>query len=319
MSPSCDEKNRDKKILVVDDNRTNVQTIKRILEERKFKVFEAENGQEAISRVRDLSPDLVLLDLVMPKLNGIEVTRILKNQERFKMIPIVLLTAADSVESKVKCLDSGADEFLSKPVNPLELVARVQSMLRIKSLNDDLLSANEKLKEVNQKLKELSITDPLTGLHNRLYLQMRIGHEFERADRYRSYLSCAMADIDHFKKVNDTYGHAAGDAVLQHIARVFMESIRKIDLAARFGGEEFVFILPETDEDEAILVSERIRASVEASPVVFEGRTILATVSIGIVTFPHHDIENEDQLIDCADKALYRAKNSGRNRVEKYD
>ena len=306
------------RILVVDDNRTNLRAIREGLEEQGYRVSEAADGQEAIARVRDEAPDLILLDLVMPKLNGIEVCRILKAQERFRMIPVILLTARESMKSKVEGLEFGADDYLTKPIDPLELTARVKSMLRLKALQDELVQTNRKLKSMNERLQELSVTDTLTGLHNRLYFRARIGHEFERADRYRSHLSCAMADIDHFKQVNDTYGHATGDAVLKDIGLIFKEALRRIDLAARYGGEEFVFLLPETDEDEALLVGERIREAVERHRFEHEGQVVELTISVGIATFPHTAIESEDRLIDCADQALYRAKRSGRNRVEQF-
>jgi len=306
------------RILVVDDNRMNLRAIRESLEEQGYQVSEAGDGQEAIARVRDAAPDLILLDLVMPKLNGIEVCRILKAQDRFRLIPVILLTARDRIESKVEGLEFGADDYLIKPIDPLELAARVKSMLRLKSLQDELVRANRKLKDMNERLQELSVTDALTALHNRLYFRRRIGHEFERADRYRSHLSCAMADIDHFKQVNDTYGHAAGDAVLTDLGVIFKEALRRIDLAARYGGEEFVFLLPETDEDEALLVGERIREAVERHRFEHEGELIELTISVGIATFPHKAIESEERLIDCADQALYRAKRNGRNRVEQF-
>jgi len=306
------------RILVVDDNRGNLRAIRAQLEPQGFRVYEAADGQEAIARVRDEAPDLILLDLIMPKLNGIEVCRILKAQERFRMIPVILLTARDRVESKVEGLEFGADDYLTKPIDPLELLARVKSMLRIKSLGDELRAANRKLTEMNRRLQELSITDPLTNLHNRLFCEKRLAYEFERADRYRSHLSCAMADIDHFKQINDTHGHAAGDQVLRELGAIFEEQVRRIDLAARFGGEEFLFVLPETDRDEALHVAERIREAVDRHVFQWEDLALPVTVSVGAATFPHVEIDSEKTLVKSADLALYRAKRNGRNRVEQF-
>ena len=305
---------RGRKILLVDDDRKNLEFVKEGLGE-DYLFHEAFDGEQALALVRDHMPDLVICDVEMPRMNGFDVVRIMKNNRRFSFIPIILMTAREETERKLEGLDLGADDYLIKPINLLELGARVRSMLRLKSLQDELLSTNNRLQDINEKLHELSMTDTLTGIFNRLYFTKRFSYEYQRAIRYDIKLTCIMLDIDHFKKVNDTYGHQMGDEVLRGVSSVLRDGLRKVDLLARYGGEEIVIVLPETDIEHGLHVAERLRAAVESAEHELGGKTVKVTCSMGVSAMPHHQSRDADDLLRMADKAMYEAKDSGRNRV----
>jgi two-component system, cell cycle response regulator len=305
---------RGRKILVVDDDRANLRFVKEGLGE-DYAFIEASDGEQALALVRDHLPDLVICDVEMPRMGGFEVVRILKNNRRFSFIPIILMTAREESERKLEGLELGADDYLIKPVNLLELGARVRSMLRLKVLQDELLSTNSRLQEINEKLHELSMTDALTGIFNRLYFTKRFAYEFQRASRYHVKLTCIMMDIDYFKKVNDTYGHQMGDAVLKGVAKTLQAGLRKVDLLARYGGEEIVVVLPETDFERGMQVAERLRESVAETEYTDDRETIRVTCSMGVSALPHEGVKDCDDLLRLADEALYEAKEGGRNRV----
>ncbi|MHB8877897.1 MAG: diguanylate cyclase, partial [Myxococcaceae bacterium] len=290
-------------------------------------------GAEALSAIRQHRPDLMVMDVEMPGLGGVEVCRIVKaNQGEggFGFIPVILMTARQGA-GKIEGLELGADDYLVKPFDMLELSARVKSMLRLKLLQDALVAKNRELdranKELDAKREELlalSRTDALTGLCNRRYFEERLTVEFARSNRYRAPLSCLMLDIDHFKKVNDSYGHPFGDKVLQEVSAVATRTLRDVDLLARYGGEEFIALLPETGPQEALRVSQRVREGIEALRLPYssnegEKKTVRCTASIGVATFPVPSIDSAEGLLRAADDCLYGAKESGRNRVKQYE
>ncbi|HET9440782.1 MAG TPA: response regulator, partial [Longimicrobiales bacterium] len=220
------------RILVVDDNRDNVEIIATRLRFRGYEIDEASDGATALEMVRNNPPDLMLLDVMLPDIDGYEIARRLKNDDNMPFIPIILVTARDTTQDKVAGLDAGADDYLTKPINFPELEARVRSMLRIKRLQDEI-------EEKNRELERLSISDGLTGLFNHRHIHQLLHDEFERADRIGERLSVAMFDLDRFKGVNDTHGHQAGDRVLEQMSEILRESAREIDRLGRYGGEEF--------------------------------------------------------------------------------
>jgi diguanylate cyclase (GGDEF)-like protein len=233
------------------------------------------------------------------------------------------LVTARGAGGKVEGLELGADDYLTKPFDMLELSARVQSMLRLKTLQDELVAKcrdldrmYQDLEKKSQELERLARVDPLTGLFNRRYFEERFYSEFSRSQRYRVPICCLMLDIDHFKRVNDTRGHQAGDCALKELALTLRRTLRDVDLTARYGGEEFVAILPETALREGIRAAERLRASVEANVFEHEGKPLKITVSIGVASYPVPGINDPEALLRVADDALYRAKEHGRNRVE---
>ncbi|HEX6941013.1 MAG TPA: PleD family two-component system response regulator [Longimicrobiales bacterium] len=301
------------RILVVDDSRDNLEVLSTRLRFRGYAVETATTGEEALERVAESPPDLILLDVMMPGLDGYEVARRIRADSRLPFIPIILITARDSTQDKVAGLDAGANDYLTKPINFPELEARVRSMLRIKELH-------EELEDKNKELARLSISDGLTGLYNHRHIQEVVREEFERAKRSREPLAVVMFDFDHFKKVNDTYGHQVGDRVLQEMAMILRRTAREIDKLGRYGGEEFIAVLPDTGIDDAATFAERVRERVERHPfAVGRARPLHLTVSAGVATYPHPAVYNPRTLIHRADQALYTAKAEGRNRVVRFD
>jgi len=307
---------KEAKILVVDDIAINLELQKAYLTAAGYEVIEAKSGQEALQKVRDEKPDLILLDVMMPKMSGYEVCKILKNDPETQFIPIVMVTALTSVEDKIRGIEAGADDFISRPFNKTELMARVKSLLRIKFLQDQLHQRMQELSEARERLQQLAITDGLTGLFNYRYFREQLEHEINRAERHNLNVSLVMMDIDFFKYYNDRNGHLAGDEVLKHIANILCSNVRKIDIAARYGGEEFALILPETDKNSAVIVAEKIRKLIEDDPIPHEERQPNGklTISMGVSNFPD-DSRTAKGLIEIADRRLYNAKQAGRNVV----
>lgn len=301
------------RILVVDDNRDNIEIIATRLRFRGYEMIEASDGYEALAKVRSDEPDLILLDVMLPDIDGYEISRRIKNDDELPFIPIILVTARDSTQDKVAGLDAGADDYLTKPINFPELEARVRSMLRIKRLQDEL-------EEKNRELERLSISDGLTGLFNHRHIHGLLQEEFERAQRSGDRVSVAMLDLDRFKSINDTYGHQAGDRVLVQLADILRETAREIDRLGRYGGEEFMALLPETDIDEAAVFVERVRREVQRRSFdIGRDDPIRMTISAGVATYPWQGIDTPETLIRLADEALYAAKAGGRDRIVRFD
>jgi diguanylate cyclase (GGDEF)-like protein len=303
------------KVLLVEDDPLQTKETKEKLERAGYEVICSADGINAIKLVKSEMPDIVLLDLILPGLDGHEVCRWIKLEETTKGIPIIMLTVKKELSDKVSALQVGADDFLPKPYDNLELNARIYAALRTKALQDELRMKNEKLEELLSKVEYMAVTDALTGLYNRRRFHSILETEFERSKRYSTPFSLIMLDVDHFKRINDNYGHQVGDSVLKQIAQIFLKDIREIDTASRYGGEEFMVILPNTDKKDARFVAERMRIDVEKNKFSEIGDDGV-TVSIGSTGLPDKSIENEDKLISCVDFALYRAKQNGRNRTE---
>ena len=296
------------KILVVDDDASLKQAAVDTLAGLGYTIETASDGVEALEKVRADPPDLMILDVMMPKMNGLEVCRIVKSFAAESFIPIILVTVKSDIESKVTGLKVGADDYLTKPYNPMELRARVASMLRIKAVQD-------KIEGKRRELESLSVTDDLTGLHNHRALQQRLRDEFLRAQRYNDPLSVLMIDIDHFKQVNDKLGHLFGDFVLAEIAKVLGKAVRETDFLARYGGEEFLVLLPQTHFAGSLPVADRIWRSVAQKEFADGKSSVRITVSVGVSFFPNKNVASADDLLANSDQALYQAKREGRNRI----
>jgi two-component system cell cycle response regulator len=461
---NLDERNRTapykKKILTVDDDPLNLKLLNKILSTSEYKIICATNGQEAIERVQEEVPDIILLDIMMPGLNGYEVTKVLKGNSKYKTIPIVLVTALDEEKEKAKGLEAGADEFINKPINAMELNARVKSLLRMKEYGEQLLSrtetaekflqigntrdesaakdlhpsilivddeeneiklikiylddkesyfmsarsgaevlskknlsdvdliildillpdtdgyelckaikGNEKtrniqilmvtsLQDLNSRIRgfeygaddfltkpvspeelkarasallrkkiyldsltikrdfavQSAITDALTGLYNQSYFKHYLENELNKTKRQPYPISLLMLDIDNFKALNDQYGHTSGDKILQHVGKVLKANIREIDLAVRYGGDEFSIVMPWTNEEKALKAANRIISEFMKNPIALgnSGEAESITLSIGITSGENRTV---DEMIDKADMALYQAKGEGKNRV----
>src|SRR5438105_6364682 len=283
------------RILIVDDHEDNVELLRARLESWGYRTESAKDGAEALAAIEEKLPDLVLLDVMMPKIDGIEVARRVKNNPDLPFIPIIMQTALDSTENKVEGLEAGADDYITKPIDFAELKARVNSMLRIKRLQDALEERERQLLEANERLRHMSQTDALTGLDNRRHLEERIDEMFEHARRLNEPFACVMCDLDRFKSVNDTHGHQAGDAVLKQFAKILRNEVREIDRAGRYGGEEFMLLLPGTVLDAAVTFAERVRKQVEGHTFTYDGGTLTRTASFGVAAWPHPRISDCDE------------------------
>src|SRR3954471_16453146 len=307
------------RILIVDDHEDNVELLRARLESWGYDTVSAKDGAEALSTIEDTLPDLVLLDIMMPKIDGIEVARRVKSNPDLPFIPIIMQTALDSTENKVEGLEAGADDYITKPIDFPELKARLRSMLRIKRLQEEIEERERELMEANERLRYMSQTDALTGLDNRRHIESRIEEMFEHAKRLNEPFAVVMVDLDRFKSVNDTYGHQAGDAVLRQLARILKQEVREIDHAGRYGGEEFILLLTGTVLDAGVTFADRVRKAIEGHTFTFDGTSICRTASFGVAAWPHPKVKTCDELVRAADEALYVAKETGRNRVIRFD
>ncbi|HEY9852240.1 MAG TPA: diguanylate cyclase [Leptolyngbyaceae cyanobacterium] len=307
-------------ILVVDDINQNLQVIGEILEKIGYDTTFATSGEQALERVQAAQPDLILLDLMMPGINGLEVCQQLKNNPKFEEVPIIFLTASNEKEHLLAAFDKGAVDYVTKPFNAPELLARVRTHLELKKTREELKAALYEQSRLIEKLEKLATTDPLTGIWNRRYLLSKAEYELDRAIRYQSPFSVLTIDLDKFKQINDLYGHALGDEVLIDVTKNILKLLRKVDCFGRMGGEEFAILLPETDILLAVNVAERIRQQI-ANLVFNTGDAVLQiTACIGVSNYIlGNKHETVDAILQRADKALYQAKKQGRDRVIAYE
>lgn len=307
-----------KKLLIVDDSPSTRNALHQILEKSGFfsSIVEAENGSKALDILLKDTIDFVISDVNMPTLDGFKLLSAIRDQPKYHDLPVIFLTVRKDSVDKIKGLVSGANDYIIKPFDSDELIARVKNLLRMKDLQCQLETQNRDLEAINKKLEELSVTDGLTGIHNRRYFLERLGSEFSRSKRYKLCISLLLIDLDHFKTVNDTYGHQKGDEVLIKVSDILKQNCRVHDILARFGGEEFIISLCQTGPEGAHIVAERIRKSVEEYQFSYPGAPDFnATISAGISSFPDIKIDKIDDLIRIADASLYEAKRQGRNRV----
>ena len=272
-----------------------------------YQLVRTASGADVVALALESAPDLILLDLHLAPLDGYALCARLKAEARTASVPVILLANHEAREDEVRGLELGAIDFLVKPVDPDILLARVRNHLALKRIQDHL-------EATNRHLESLATTDTLTGLVNRRGLLARLEVEFSRSQRTQHPFALAICDLDHFKHINDTYGHPAGDRVLAAFAATLKDNLRNIDLAARWGGEEFAIVLPESDVNDALIPLERIRQAVAASRIRHGAQEIQVTVSIGVANYDSATALAE-HLLERADSALYRAKAGGRNRV----
>lgn len=301
-------------ILVADDEPINRALIQRRLEREGYHVLTAQNGREAVEVARTKRPDLIILDVMMPVMDGLEACQQIKTDDRVRDTPVIFLSARDETEVKVSGLSLGANDYISKPFKAEELLARVTVALRLKQERDQLRRRAEEAVRRADVAQERAMTDQITGLLNRYGLQHILARELSEARRYNRPLSCLMIDLDHFKTVNDLHGHVAGDTALQQVATVLTENVRGSDVVFRYGGEEFLVLLPETDLEGALSLAEKIRQATHARSFGDGQRVFNLTLSAGAANL--WDNESGNDMIARADMALYQAKEQGRDRVE---
>jgi len=303
-------------VLVVDDEANSRLLLKTYLSSAGYEVLTARTGEEALQIIKEQTPSTIILDIMLPKMNGYEVCKKLKSSKSTDFIPVILVTALRGSQERVQGTEAGADDFVSKPFNRVELLTRVKSLLRIKRLHETLQTKVKELQKTQEKLKQMAVTDGLTGLHNYRSFMHQLHMEISRSERFHLPVSLVMLDIDFFKDYNDTYGHPNGDKVLKSFAELVKKNIREVDFFARYGGEEFSIILPGTDKKSAVKAAEKLRLIVEKKsfPMENKNETGKITISLGVAAFPD-DAEDEKKLIRLADKALYQAKRNGRNRT----
>jgi two-component system, cell cycle response regulator len=292
-------------VLIADDSLVVRAVVRTGLEDEGYRVIEAVDGLTALEQCRQEPPDVVLLDIEMPGLDGYQVLSELKSDADLRNIPVVFLTSRSGMDDVVAGLRGGAHDYLKKPFEAAELRARVGSAIHVKKLQDQL-------QQRNAELDRTSRTDGLTGLFNRRHLDEELARRNTDSLRHHDPVCLLLLDIDHFKHVNDTYGHPAGDLVLREFADRMSLGVRAGDVAGRWGGEEFLVILPRTDLAGAQEVAERIRSATAAAPMTAAGQDIAVTVSGGCALGPG---DSADAVVHLADQCLYKAKQAGRNRI----
>jgi len=298
------------RILLIDDQAIERSKIIECFRAANFPaVFvEAANGIEAVKMLLTTPVDLIISDLLMPTMDGFRFLEVHGSRPNLKDVPVIMLTTVADQKHKVDGLENGANDYLVKPYDGLELVARAKVQLRIKK-------RREELQKTHRDLSSQNITDPLTQIMNRRGMMETLEREYNRSRRKKYPLSLALFDIDHFKQVNDTFGHPVGDMVLKLLAETAQLDLRGYDSVARYGGEEFVLILPDTEAESAFMVCDRLRARIENLTFNETPAPLRVTVSMGISTCPANGTASIEQLLNSADANLYKAKNSGRNQV----
>ena len=297
--PAEDHSAEKKSILVVDDDADSLRITNLTLVKAGYKVLSYVTAEEARAALKTERPDLLIFDVMLPGMSGYDLCREVRKDKAFTFTPVIYVTTKGQIDDKVAGLKTGADDYITKPFEPEELVARVGAHIgRI------------------ELMKELSLKDGLTRAFNHRYFQERVAIELGRARRYGRALSLALIDIDHFKKFNDTWGHQVGDVVLRRLVDTLHAQVRNVDVVCRYGGEEFVVIMPETTSGKALEVINRIRENLARTTFKIDGHDddFRITISAGISSFPG-DAQTKDELIVKADKALYTAKKKGRNLV----
>lgn len=303
-------------ILVVDDDPETARLVRAWYRDQPFEILAAPDGEEGLRLAAENPPDLILLDVKMPGLDGVSVARRLRQDPTTQGIPVILLSACRDVETKIAAFAAGAQDYVVKPFACEEVDARIRTALQRRRALIELQSEVQDLQVNNNQLEQLLMIDEKTGLFNFREFQRRLSDEWNRAERYGAPLSVIFLDLDDFKSINDTLGHQAGDLVLQEFATLVSGGARGTDVAARYGGEEFAIILPHTDGAMGRRVAERILAAVREFVFTEEVTPTRITVSAGVATYPSgREIDSMDALVRAADRALYQAKDAGKDRV----
>jgi two-component system, cell cycle response regulator len=291
-------------VLVIEDHPDQRDLLAIVLQREGYRVVTAANGIEALEKLRQETVHIALSDIMMPKMDGFELINKIRNDDSLKNIYLILITARIQEGDRVRGLDLGADDYITKPFSFSELLARVR--------------VGSRVVQYQQHLEYQTQIDSLTGLFNRRAFEKKIGDEFERAKRYSHPLSLLILDIDNFKNINDTYGHHGGDTALIRISETLRTRTRQSDFPSRYGGEEFVLILPDTDQESALQVANKIQDEIRSCVFGNTSKNFSLTVSIGISSTSNKEYADWNQMLNDADRALYVAKNNGKDRAETY-
>ncbi|ATW26883.1 diguanylate cyclase [Candidatus Formimonas warabiya] len=309
-----------RKVMIVDDSKFNLYLLKDMMEKAGYEVRTFTSGSQAITSAEKDPPDVILMDIIMPEIDGYEVCRRLKANDLLKDIPVIFLSANTDPFNRVKAFEVGGADYVPKPYNFEELEARVglqlklrQYQIELEEKNEELRQTLEQLEHAVQRLREMSVTDHLTQLANRRGIIEKIQNEIARYHRSKHKFSLIMCDIDHFKRINDTYGHECGDYILERIAALLKSSVRAVDSPARWGGEEFLLLLVETNYRGARVLAEKIRTKIASAQFDFKGNLLSVTMTFGVTEFDDHI--GIDGNVANADQALYKGKERGRNCV----
>ena len=296
-------------VMIVEDDNDNRELLNVILQTKGYNVKSFGSALKAIEYLKNNNVEIILSDVMMPDMDGIQFCSYVR--EHYNDIYFILLTAKSDKADIANGLNIGADDYIVKPYDFVELIARVK-------VGERVVSNQKQLSFLNEELEKIADTDGLTGLKNRRYLETEAAKEIGRAKRYGHTMAFFIIDIDHFKEINDTYGHLAGDYVLKEVSNILTKYVRESDIVCRYGGEEFVLVLPEANPKQAFIMAEKLRKIVEETVFNFQGNMITLTISIGIaIKKPDHTVSFND-LINFADKALYLSKNTGRNKTVMY-
>jgi len=295
------------RVLIVQAESSERAFQKSLFAEAGMSVIEASSGAEVLDFLATDRPDLVVLGRALPDMDGLDLLPSLKSNE-LEFVPVLVASNRGETAERVRGLQLGADDYISRPCDPAELLARVRALLRTKQTHD-------RIRKLQATLEQMVVNDPLTGLHNRRYLMDRLLQEMQRSDRHGEPLAFAMLDLDSFRPINDQYGHVLGDKVLRAVGNAIAKSIRVSDIAARYGGDEFGVILPQTPPEGAMRVCERLLRTISELILQDEnGKSCRVTASLGLAYYPADDVETPEDLVHSADGALYGAKRSGKNR-----
>jgi len=295
------------RVLIVQADSSERAFQKSLFAEAGMSVIEAASGAEALDFLATDRPELVVLGRALPDMDGLDLLPTLKSND-LEFVPVLVASNRSETAERVRGLQLGADDYVSRPCDPAELLARVRALLRTKQTHD-------RIRKLQSTLEQMVVNDPLTGLHNRRYLMDRLLQEMQRSDRHGEPLALAMLDLDSFKPINDQYGHVLGDKVLRAVGNAIAKSIRVSDIAARYGGDEFGVILPQTPPEGAMRVCERLLRAISELILQDEtGKNCRVTASLGLAYYPADDVETPEDLVHSADGALYGAKRSGKNR-----
>ena len=295
------------RVLIVQAESSERAFQKSLFAEAGMSVIEASSGAEVLDFLATDRPDLVVLGRALPDMDGFDLLPSLKSNE-LEFVPVLVASNRGETAERVRGLQLGADDYISRPCDPAELLARVRALLRTKQTHD-------RIRKLQATLEQMVVNDPLTGLHNRRYLMDRLLQEMQRSDRHGEPLAFAMLDLDSFRPINDQYGHVLGDKVLRAVGSAIAKSIRVSDIAARYGGDEFGVILPQTPPEGAMRVCERLLRTISELILQDEnGKSCRVTASLGLAYYPADDVETPEDLVHSADGALYGAKRSGKNR-----